>query len=206
VDDKTIGAILWLVFLAVAGIAKLLSKFMGHAATVRKVAEAGKQAKSVFDVLLGDNLEELKRALSPEEESKPTPPAPPPAERASVAPVAERTAAPPQPRVPAPSPILESRSSVTARPTMFAAQRARRLPKREEIRPPEPSEEEGPPRPLSPLPAQPVPVAAPMLVPATTETSIAARELLRRRDARTLREMIVLSEILGPPKALARRR
>jgi hypothetical protein len=45
-----------------------------------------------------------------------------------------------------------------------------------------------------------------MLVPATTETPIAARDLLRRRDPHTLREMIVLSEILGPPKAIARRR
>jgi len=211
VDEDLIKLILVVGFGALIGIFKLLSKFLGPAATIGKVAETVQKSKGWLETLLGDNLDEIKRALSSPEESKPTTPAAPAPKERTVAAgelpraaesVARRIATSPRSSAPPAAPRLERRTPVVGRPSAAVGRQPKRPPKPEGTRPAEASEE-GPQRPLRPVPETPPVAAAGRPVPGPE--AVSALALLRSRDPKTLREAIVLNEILGSPKALAGR-
>ena len=212
-----ITIIIWVVIAAAAGLWKLFGKSLGGAATAGKVAQAGKRAKGLLDILMGQDFEEVKRMLSGKEETQMKPPEP--QEPVAAAPVAKSvvTPSPPQRSISSLPAALKGRTG-TRRQPQFMPQKPRRA-ATERIRPPAsvekrgsleeaPSLEEGPSRPARPV-AEPVARTAPAV---ETKQPVTAGQkpasvlgLLRGRDPRTLRELMLLGEILGPSKAVARR-
>jgi len=217
VDDELIGFLIWIVIIVVAGLWKLLSKVFGSAATIRKVAEAGKETKSLLDTLMGGDFEELKKALQGQGEAKPKPPI---VEESTTAPSSPRSQValpqtrPPGQVLPRPQPTVVR--GTARQPDLAAEQRRRQRAKTEGIRPsraPQPSGEEGVPSPEEgPKRRVAPPVAAPTAAAESKPVVEAAKEprpalaLLRGRDPRTLRELMILREILGPPRAFTQQR
>jgi outer membrane biosynthesis protein TonB len=188
--DDRIVAIIWIVIAIGAGIWKLLSKYAGGVATVRKVAEAGKQSKSLLDLLTGDaSLEDFLKPQAPS-----APPKPPQEKDPAISQAMQRTAAQPEAKRPQPVPRPEPPKTVSARSAATIVQQVQRPTKRVEgIKPPVPAV----------APAAHLAEATPTRGQAKTAAAVLGR--LRSHDPDTLREVFLLREVLGPPKAFARR-
>jgi len=225
-NENLVGVIIWGIILAIVGIWKLLSKFLGGAETVRKVAEAGKQTKNLLDTLMGGDFEELKRALGTEEERKPTPEVAQEPEK--VPPVSKPVIMSSQPPPSVAPPTVRSLGKVVERVQARMAEQPARQPQAkvvprkrphvqtEGIKPflrtmewpsgeeGKPSAEEGPTRRVQPPSPPAAPVGEPRPATTAAETPISVLGLLHRRHPKTLRELMILKEILGPPKCIAR--
>ena len=203
--DDRIVAIIWIVIAIGAGIWKLLSKYSGGVATVRKVAEAGKQSKSLLDLLTGEtSLEDFLKPQAPS-----APPKPPQEEGPALDQAMQRTAAQPEAKRPQPVPRPAPPRTVSARSAATIVQRVQRPTKRVEgIKPPAPRVT-APARPQQPSPAPAVAPAAHLAEATPTrgqaKTAAAVLGRLTSHDPDTLREVFLLREVLGPPKAFARR-
>ncbi|MCX8035520.1 MAG: hypothetical protein N3D11_00420 [Candidatus Sumerlaeia bacterium] len=223
--DDLIVLLIWLVIFAGAGIWKLLAKLLGSAEAIGKAVEAGKQSKGLLDVLLSGDPDKVAELLKEQAEAKPpaatvVEEAAPPLAKAEMTPRIERPA-PMRPK-PAAAPRRAAVETAPARPpqaapvrrlrrvaeTKAAAGRPRTWEEEEAPGDEEAFEGEGPARTLRPVavPAAIAPAAAQPPVPAPVLQPVAAnvRQWLKGGRQR-LQEAFVISEILGPPKALARR-
>jgi hypothetical protein len=194
------------IWVIVAGAWKLLLKILGPAQTGKTAGQLGKGAKSLFEALTGENLEDLSKSLQrrqaeredfdeAEDEEEDW------LKRTALAPADERVSerpAPPPPFVPD-TPPRPSPAPPRIRPAAIEAGPRRLEPLRPKPARPMVEEPEGAPKPRRRF-VQPEPETA-VSLRRRRRPSIVKR--LGKTDRKALREAIVLREIFGPPKSLA---